>query len=165
MNTRLSNAERLSVSRREALRTITAVGAGAWLSSGRGTAQTNPRRIDVHHHFQPPTEGNAGLKWWTPEKSLEMMDKFGIAFAMMSNPGASATGYDGTQKGNDAVRRSNEFGAKLVSQYPKRIGLFAAIPMNNTDGALKEIEYALDTLKADGFQIGSSTGDKWPGDP
>jgi len=165
MNTPLSSAERLSVSRREALRTITALGAGAWLSSGRGTAQTNPRRIDVHHHFQPPTEGNSGLKWWTPEKSLEMMDKFGFAFAMMSNPGASATGYDGTQKGNDAVRRSNEFGAKLVSQYPKRIGLFAAIPMNNTDGALKEIEYALDTLKADGFQIGSSTGDKWPGDP
>ena len=93
------------------------------------------------------------------------MDKFGIAFAMMSNPGASAIGYDGSEKGNAAARQSNEYGAKLASQYPKRIGFFAAIPMNNTDGALKEIEYALDTLKADGFQIGSSTGDKWPGDP
>ena len=80
-----------------------------------------------------------------------MMDKFGIAFAMMSNPGASAPVYDGTEKGNDAARRSNEYGAKFASQYPKRIGFFAAIPMNNTDGALKEIEYALDTLKADGF--------------
>src|SRR6202040_1846216 len=102
-------------------------------------------------------------KWWTPEKSLEMMDKFGVAFAMMSNPGASASAYDGTQKGNGAARRSNEFGARLVSKHPKRIGLFAAIPINNTDGALKEIEYALDTLKADEFQIGSSTRDKWPG--
>ena len=107
MNTRLSNDQRLSVSRRELLRTIAATGAGALLSSGRGTAQTNPRRIDVHHHFQPPVDGNAGLKWWTPEKSIEMMDKFGIAFAMMSNPGASASAYDGTQKGNDAARRSN----------------------------------------------------------
>jgi predicted TIM-barrel fold metal-dependent hydrolase len=165
MNTPLSNDQRLSVSRRELLRTIAVTGAGALLSSRRGIAQTNPRRIDVHHHFQPPVDGNGGLKWWTPEKSIEMMDKFGIAFAMMSNPGASGSAYDGTQKGNEAARRSNEFGAKLVSQYPKRIGLFAAIPMNNTDGALKEIEYALDTLKADGFQIGSSTGDKWPGDP
>ena len=99
------------------------------------------------------------------DKSLEMMDKFGIAFAMMSNPSASTSAYDGTEKGNAAARRSNEYGAKLVAQYPKRIGFFAAIPMNDTDGALKEIEYALDTLKADGFQIGSSTGDKWPGDP
>ena len=165
MNIPLSDRPRPAASRRDLLKTFAAAGAGAFLSSGWASAQNNPRRIDVHHHFQPPTDGNAGLKWWTPEKSLEMMDKFGIAFAMMSNPGASATAYDGTQKGNDAARRSNEFGAKLASQYPKRIGFFAAIPMNNTDGALKEIEYALDTLKADGFQIGSSTGDKWPGDP
>jgi predicted TIM-barrel fold metal-dependent hydrolase len=151
-------------SRRELFRSLA---AGAALLGVRRSlyAQSNPRRVDVHHHFQPPVDGNNGLKWWTPEKSLEMMDKNGIAFAMMSNPGASANGYDGTPKGNDVVRRSNEFGAKLVTQYPKRIGLFAAIPMNNTDGALKEIEYALDTLHADGFQIGSSTGDKWPGDP
>lgn len=152
-------------SRRRILKTFAATGTAALFSISRTSGQANPRRIDVHHHFQPPLSGNAGLKWWTPEKSLEMMDKFGIAFAMMSNPGASALAYDGTPKGNDAARRSNEFGAKLASQYPKRIGLFAAIPMNDTDGALKEIEYALDTLKADGFQIGSSTGDKWPGDP
>jgi len=165
MNTLPSHDRRFSLPRRELLRTIATTGLAALLSPSRGTAQINPRRIDVHHHFQPPVDGNAGLKWWTPEKSIEMMDKFSIAFAMMSNPGVSASAYDGTQKGNDAARRSNEFGAKLVSQYPKRIGLFAAIPMNNTDGALKEIEYALDTLKADGFQIGSSTIDKWPGDP
>jgi predicted TIM-barrel fold metal-dependent hydrolase len=151
--------------RRDLLRTFAAAGALSYFSADKMSAQANPRRIDVHHHFQPPVDGNAGLKWWTPEKSLEVMDQFGIAFAMMSNPGASASAYDGTEKGNAAARRSNEFGAKLVTQYPKRIGLFAAIPMNNTEGALKEIEYALDTLKADGFQIGSSTGDKWPGDP
>jgi predicted TIM-barrel fold metal-dependent hydrolase len=152
-------------SRRDMFKTFAAAGAGAMLSRGILSAQANPRRIDVHHHFQPPTLGNAGLGWWTPEKSIEMMDKFGIALAMASNPGASQIAYDGTAKGNEAARRSNEFGAKLVSDHPKRFGLFAAIPMNNTDGALKEIEYALDTLKADGFQIGSSTIDKWPGDP
>jgi predicted TIM-barrel fold metal-dependent hydrolase len=160
----MNSNPRPGTSRRDLLKTFAGAGALSYFSADKMSAQANPRRIDVHHHFQPPASGNAGLKWWTPEKSLEMMDKFGVAFAMMSNPGASA-GYDGTQKGNDIVRQSNEFGAKLVSQYPKRIGLFAAIPMNNTDGALKEIAYALDTLKADGFQIGSSTGDKWPGDP
>ncbi len=151
--------------RRQLLKTFAGAGVAGYASLRVLSAQANPRRIDVHHHFQPPTDGNAGLKWWTPEKSFEMMDKYGVAFAMMSNPGASTSAYDGTEKGNAAARRSNEFGAGLAQKYPKRIGFFAAIPMNNTDGALKEIAYALDTLKADGFQIGSSTGDKWPGDP
>jgi predicted TIM-barrel fold metal-dependent hydrolase len=148
------------------LKTVTAAGAVAYFSADRMKAQANPRRIDVHHHFQMPGgAANQGLGWWTPQKSIEMMDKYGIALAMISNPGASAMGYDGTEKGNAVCRNSNEYGAKLVRDNPKRFGLFAAIPMNNTDGALKEIDYALNTLKADGFQIGSSTIDKWPGDP
>ena len=51
-----------------------------------------------------------------------MRDKFGIAFAMMSNPCVSVSAYAGTQKGNDAAQHSNEFVAKLVSQYSRRIG-------------------------------------------
>ncbi len=152
-----------TLSRRRFLQSLAA--AGAFASAARLNAQGNPRRIDVHHHFQATGVSNTGLQWWTPKHSLEMMDKYGISLAMISNPGASTAAYDGTVKGNEAARRSNEYGARLVSENPKRFGLFAAIPMNNTDGALKEIEYALDTLKADGFQIGSSTIDKWPGDP
>ena len=43
---------------------------------------------------------------------------------------------------------------------------FARRPaFRDIDGSLKEIEYAYDTLKADGIGIYSSTGDRWPGDP
>src|ERR1700680_3641751 len=45
-------------SRRSFLSLLTALGAGAVLSGDRSVAQTgagNPRRIDVHHHFTPPT--------------------------------------------------------------------------------------------------------------
>ena len=58
----------------------------------------NPRRIDIHHHFSPPkwkdyVKGKELLQPanvnWTPEKSIEDMDKGGVAAAMISitNPG------------------------------------------------------------------------------
>ena len=57
------------------------------------------------------------------------------------------------------------FGAKLVQDHPGRFGLFAAMPMPDADATLKEIEYAYDTLKADGVGLFTSYGDAWLGNP
>src|SRR5213592_4751428 len=100
------------LSRRRFLQSLAT--AGAFASLAKLNAQGNPRRIDVHHHFQAPGGANTGLQWWTPGHSLELMDKYGISLAMISNPGVSTAAYDGTMRGNDAARRSNEYGAKLV---------------------------------------------------
>ena len=64
------------------------------------------------------------------------------------------------------MRIGNEYGAKVMSDHPKRFGLFAGVPLPDLDGVMKEIEYGLDKLKADG--IGIYTNDnhnRWPGDP
>jgi hypothetical protein len=63
------------------------------LSQGaRPAAQPNPRRIDIHHHFSPPqwiayVKGRDLLQPanvnWTPAKSIEDMDKGGVAAAVM----------------------------------------------------------------------------------
>jgi hypothetical protein len=45
-----------------------------------------------------------------------------------------------------------------------RFGYFASIPMTDTDGTLKEAEYALDTSKADDIGRYSNYRAKWLGD-
>jgi 6-methylsalicylate decarboxylase len=52
----------------------------------------------------------------------------------------------------------------MMRDHPGRFGLFATLSMLDVDATLKEIEYALDTLKADGIGLQSSYGDKWLGD-
>jgi predicted TIM-barrel fold metal-dependent hydrolase len=65
---------------------------------------------------------------------------------------------------NRLARSQNEFGAQMVRDRPGRYALFATLPMLEIDSTLKELEYALDTLKADGIGLQTSYGDKWPGD-
>src|SRR5262252_10202080 len=142
------------------------------LSQGaRPAAQPNPRRIDIHHHFSPPqwiayVKGRDLLQPanvnWTPAKSIEDMDKGGVAAAMISitNPGLWFGDKEVTRR---IARECNEYGAKLVQQHPTRFGLFAALPLPDVDATLKEIEYAFDTLKADGAHFMTSYGDTWFG--
>ena len=151
-------------------------GLAALAVSGTGTptpAQPKPHRIDIHHHFSPPAwiahvRGRELLQPanvnWTPEKSIEDMDQGGVAAAVISitNPGLWFGDKEATRR---IARECNEFGAKLVQQRPTRFGLFAALPMPDVDATLKEIEYAFDTLKADGAHFMTSFGDTWLGDP
>jgi predicted TIM-barrel fold metal-dependent hydrolase len=133
----------------------------------------NPRRIDIHHHLAPPAwldyvKGRELLQpanvAWTPAKSIEDMDKGGVAMAVLSvtNPGLY---FDDVAATRRVARASNEYAAKLVQERPNRFGFFAAMPIPDVDATLKEIEYAYDTLKADGVHFMTSYGDTWIGNP
>jgi predicted TIM-barrel fold metal-dependent hydrolase len=63
------------------------------------------------------------------------------------------------------ARTCNDFAAEMARDYPGRFGLFATLSMLDIDATLKEIEYVLDTLKADGVGLQTNYGDKWLGDP
>ena len=157
-------------SRREFLKTMAAAGAGLLpgcgllAQSARQAGRNNSGRIDVHHHFQTPELTGGPARGWTPARSLEQMDKYGIATALLSHPGDGGL-FDANEKARALARKVNEIGAKIVSDNPKRFGLLAVMPFRDVEGSIREIEYALETLKADGFGITSNNGDVWPGDP
>ncbi len=95
--------------------------------------------------------------------SIEDMDKSGIAVSIMSLIQPSASMED-VEKGRRVARLANEFGAQLARDHKGRFGNFATLPLLDTEGALKEIGYALDTLRADGIGLMTSYQDKYLGD-
>lgn len=165
------------LSRRGFLGGAAAIGANA-LVTGRSAAQTaasaNPRRIDFHHHFQAPeilalasAKGQRQVTVsWTLSKALEDMDKGGTATTLLSAFGQPAVLDADLETARKASRLANEYVAKLRSDYPGRFGSFAELPLvlGDTEGCLREIGYALDTLKADGVATYTSYGDKYVGD-
>ncbi len=161
-----------AISRRGFLAGLGAFGAGALLPGCTTTSSLagKPYRVDVHHHIVAPTYSAAlkargqGHIAWSVQKSIEDMDKSGIATALTSliQP-AMAIGDVASNR--RLARESNEYAAKIARDYPGRFGSYAALPFTDTEGALKEIEYALDTLKAEGFCLMTSYGSKYLGDP
>jgi aminocarboxymuconate-semialdehyde decarboxylase len=62
------------------------------------------------------------------------------------------------------ARRVNEYTADLVAKRPDRFGNFATLPVPDVDGALRELEHALDTLRADGVILLANYAGKYLGD-
>ena len=160
-----------SITRRDLLKRIaTASGAAVALPLGEFVAQTTkgrngPGRIDVHHHMLLPFQPNMASWKYTPQVSLDEMDRFGTASAILSPTRAAEYLYNGTEKAVQFAREANEYGAKAAQMNSKRLGFFASLPAKTVDPTMREIEYAFDTLQCDGVALFTNTGDKWWGDP
>jgi predicted TIM-barrel fold metal-dependent hydrolase len=59
----------------------------------------------------------------------------------------------------------NEAAAEFGKDHPGRFGFFASLPLPDVDGAVVELQYALDVLHADGVVLLSNAGGQYPGDP
>ncbi len=138
------------------------------------------RIIDTHHHIYPPRYvgpnlqrllkdagmlGATAYTSWTPDTALEQMEKAGIATSIVSMTSPGVWFDDGNDAARTRARICNEFGAGMARDHKGRFGMFAALPLPDTDGSLAEAAYALDTLKLDGIGLLTSYDSKLLGDP
>ena len=117
--------------------------------------------IDVHGHFRLPESHEQAQQRlylmrqgqfllakpdiWDAQAVIDYLDRAGVSMQMLSN----------IPKTLSALKTSNDFGASLVQQFPSRFGLLAALPTDNPDECLSEINRALKSFKipADGFAV------------
>lgn len=135
--------------------------------------------IDIFTHVVPPKYKEAVLKVAPPTFYLKesifentpMITDVNLRFRLMDR-------YEGLvhaltlakppleeivspQKAADLAKLANDEMAELVVKYPDRfIAAAAALPMNNMEAALKEVDRAIKDLKMKGIQIHTPVNDK-----
>jgi len=135
---------------------------------------TAAHRIDVHQHVVPPfwaralpTHGGdpsgTVIPQWSPDSAIDFMDSQQIATGILSLTAPSVVGWDKSERRRMA-RRVNEYAADLVAGRPDRFGNFATLPLPDAEGALWELEHALDTLQADGVILLANYAGRYLGD-
>ncbi|MFM0019462.1 amidohydrolase family protein [Paraburkholderia azotifigens] len=132
------------------------------------------KKIDTHHHIVPPsyaawlesrgiTAGGLAIPDWSEEGALELMEAEDTATGIfsVSTPGVHL-GDD--IEAREKAREVNEFAAGVVSRNPGRFGFFATLTLPDVEGAIGELSYAMDTLRADGVVLISNVRGTYLGD-
>jgi 6-methylsalicylate decarboxylase len=121
-------------------------------------------KIDRHVHYLTPEYRKALLDAgehlpdgfptpaWDAEEHLDMMERQGIATALLS-ASSPHLNFGNREKTGALARSVNEYGADLARRYPRRFGLLASLPLPDVEDSIGEIGYALDILHADGFAL------------
>ncbi|MBV8699312.1 MAG: amidohydrolase [Bradyrhizobium sp.] len=172
-----ASCQSTGLSRRQLVCGAVAIGAAAVLPAAPAAARERVL-IDTHHHFYPPEYQKLWLDWedqrkiphfagqvaWSKAKAIEDMDEAGIRVGVLSIASTPGVWFNlDAEKASRLARDCNDFAAAMMRDHPGRFGLFATLSMLDVDRTLKEIEYALDTLKADGIGLQTNYGDKWLG--
>lgn len=140
------------------------------------TDRSTLRLIDVHHHVVLP-EYEAALersgaadpsrplrRRVTPQQALDAMAELGIAAAVLNPLSAAGVHHGSDDHACYLTQTTNEALAKFASHARERLGFFAALPLPDVDGALRQLEVALDHLHADGVILLSSQNGWYVGD-
>src|SRR5258708_33554337 len=134
-----------------------AAGAGALLAGKSAWAQAarSPGRIDLHHHYFPPAFLDAqrdaavrlnrpaglgaALEGWSKARTIEAMDRYGIATGILSisTPGPWFGNIEDSRR---VARECNDYAAEMRREHPGRFGLSAALPRPDPAAPPRTIE-------------------------
>lgn len=132
--------------------------------------------LDLHHHILPKfyvqalraqgvsESGGSPFPAWDEQEAYELLDRQQIRAAVLSvsSPGI----FFGDQAAaNLLARQLNEYLGGLVAQRPARYGALATLPLPDVDAALRELEFALDTLRLDGVCLLANVAGEYLGTP
>ena len=150
------------------------------VTAAKAVSGTVRRRIDVHHHFVPPAyiaavgeeklaavTAAGRLSGWSVERSLDLMDIGGVELSVASTPSPNYPIGD-LEETHKLCRSCNDLTAQVVRDHPGRFGMFASLlllPGMDMELALREIEYCLDVLGADGVALRTNYLGRHLGDP
>lgn len=133
-------------------------------------------KIDVFNHVfpveffeaaQPLMPANAVERWkaiqtiWDMDARVKMLDQFDDYCQIISMSQPPFDLIAGPDVALDLARVANDGMAKICREFPDRMPWFiASLPMNNTEGAIHEIDRVLDEHNAAGFQIHTNVSGK-----
>jgi 6-methylsalicylate decarboxylase len=133
-----------------------------------------PYRIDTHTHILPPDyaawlkrraedAGGLPIPDWSVESALEAMDARAVrtAIVSVSTPGVH---LGDVAEARAMARAVNEYSADITKRFPERFGFFATLTLPDVEGSLAELDYAFDTLHADGVILLANTHGEYLGD-
>jgi 6-methylsalicylate decarboxylase len=130
-----------------------------------------PHRIDVHQRVVPPFWAKAlldhggdpsGPLFGDPSHTVLPQRWFEHAIGLIDSRDRHRNPVADERR--DMARRVNENTSYLAIKRPDRFGNFATLPLPDIDGALRELEHALDTVQADGVLLLGNYADKYLGD-
>jgi len=109
-------------------------------------------KVTIEEHFALPETLGPG----SPElhrrladfhgERIELMDRCGVAFAILSLNGPAVQAETETARAIDMARRANDLLAGEIGKRPDRLGGFAALPMQDPEAAIRELERAVGEL-------------------
>jgi 2,3-dihydroxybenzoate decarboxylase len=117
-------------------------------------------KIALEEHFAIPETLNdsAGFlpeQVWTElsarlldihEKRLHLMDRHGIEMMLLSLNAPAVQSIPDPAHANEIAQRANDFLAEQVRKRPDRFQALAALPMQDPDLAIRELERCVTTL-------------------
>ena len=132
--------------------------------------------IDVHSHIltqefktqikahHAELEEGFPLPAWNLDDHMRWMDQTGIRQSILTMA-APHPYFGNAEESARIIRKENEAAAQIKKQHPDRFKFCASLPLPDVQAAIREAEYALDTLHADCIKLATNSRGQYLGDP